>query len=159
MTTAVANVNPSADQLVASNQAPPSWHLPFFLRGSDSLQKKQRQVLNAARCSTSDWSAGSCTMGHTSTSAHTSPPRDRPPQGVKKVQVDEEVAICVFPQALIQLKNENSVSPTEDADVQRLLSLAAEGSLQEELTQVHEDGWKDAKEWSQRIKKRERRIR
>jgi hypothetical protein len=43
--------------------------------------------------------------------------------------------------------------------LQRLFSLAAEASSREELTQVYEDGWKDAKEWSQRIKKRERRIR
>ena len=75
--------------------------------------------------------------------------------GGVEMQVDEEVAISVFPQTLIQLKHENCISPPEDADVERLFSLATQSSSREELTQVYEDGYKDAEEWHQRKKRKE----
>jgi hypothetical protein len=86
-------------------------------------------------------------------------PRDRfgcPDFALGDIQVDEEVAISVFPQGVIQMKHDNCISPPEeDTDLERLFSLATQSSSREELTRVYEDGWKDAEEWYQRRKKKE----
>lgn len=77
------------------------------------------------------------------------------------MQVDTEVAISVFPQTLVglQLKpNENCISPPEDADVERLFRLATQSSSREELTQVYDDGWKDAEEWYQRQQRKDAQM-
>ena len=106
-----------------------------------------------------DWSKGG-TLPRVMVDGFFSVPRERfgCPDfalGGVDMQVDEEVAISVFPQAVIQLKHENCISPTEDADVERLFSLATQSSSREELTQVYEDGWKDAEEWYQRKKRKD----
>jgi hypothetical protein len=88
-------------------------------------------------------------------------PRERfgcPEFALGGVQVDEEVTISVFPQGLIQLKHDNCISPSEDADVERLFNLATKSSSREELTRVYEDGWKDAEEFYQRRKKKEAEL-
>jgi hypothetical protein len=72
-------------------------------------------------------------------------------------QVDRTICVSVFPQDLIGMtavSAEDCISPqcgessTGGVDeLQRLLRLATQASSAKELTQVYEDGWKDAERW------------
>jgi hypothetical protein len=68
-------------------------------------------------------------------------------------QVDRTICVSVFPQDLVGLtavSRDDCISPQYASaadDLQRLLRLATQASSAKELTQVYEDGWKDAERW------------